>query len=451
MADTIVALATPPGVSGIAVIRLSGDDAIEIAARCFQGKTDLNNSPTHRIYYGKFVNDGKFIDDVTISIFRNPNSYTGEDIVEISCHGGMIIYNEIIKTLIHRGARLAQPGEYTKRAFINGKMDLLQAEAVADIISSVSYISEQTSARQLFGDFTNKINAFRKELIDIASLLEIELDFADEDLEFIPKTRIRNQINEILKFAQSLIESYKSAQILRSGYFVAIVGYPNSGKSTLFNTLLKRNRAIVSEIPGTTRDYLEEYIYLEGLPIKLIDTAGLRDTEDVIEIEGIRFVESLLSQSNLILVLNDASISFDHSQNLYSELMKRYTTAKLMLIQNKIDRIENYHKMENRTSELYISAKNGMGINELTQYISNEAMNSINREQDVLLNLRHYAILEKVKENLENALTSIDENLENEFIAIDIRSALTHLGELTGEVYNEEILNNIFSKFCIGK
>lgn len=451
MADTIVALATPPGVSGIAVIRLSGDDAIEIAARCFQGKTDLNNSPTHRIYYGKFVNDGKFIDDVTISIFRNPNSYTGEDIVEISCHGGMIIYNEIIKTLIHRGARLAQPGEYTKRAFINGKMDLLQAEAVADIISSVSYISEQTSARQLFGDFTNKINAFRKELIDIASLLEIELDFADEDLQFIPKTRIRNQINEILKFAQSLIESYKSAQILRSGYFVAIVGYPNSGKSTLFNTLLKRNRAIVSEIPGTTRDYLEEYIYLEGLPIKLIDTAGLRDTEDVIEIEGIRFVESLLSQSNLILVLNDASISFDHSQNLYSELMKRYTTAKLMLIQNKIDRIENYHKMENRTSELYISAKNGMGINELTQYISNEAMNSINREQDVLLNLRHYAILEKVKENLENALTSIDENLENEFIAIDIRSALTHLGELTGEVYNEEILNNIFSKFCIGK
>lgn len=451
MADTIVALATPPGVSGIAVIRLSGDDAIEIAARCFQGKTDLNNSPTHRIYYGKFVNDGKFIDDVTISIFRNPNSYTGEDIVEISCHGGMIIYNEIIKTLIHRGARLAQPGEYTKRAFINGKMDLLQAEAVADIISSVSYISEQTSARQLFGDFTNKINAFRKELIDIASLLEIELDFADEDLEFIPKTRIRNQINEILKFAQSLIESYKSAQILRSGYFVAIVGYPNSGKSTLFNTLLKRNRAIVSEIPGTTRDYLEEYIYLEGLPIKLIDTAGLRDTEDVIEIEGIRFVESLLSQSNLILVLNDASISFDHSQNLYSELMKRYTTAKLMLIQNKIDRIENYHKMEKRTSELYISAKNGMGINELTQYISNEAMNSINREQDVLLNLRHYAILEKVKENLENALTSIDENLENEFIAIDIRSALTHLGELTGEVYNEEILNNIFSKFCIGK
>lgn len=451
MSDTIVALATPPGVSGIAVIRLSGDNSIDIAASCFQGKNDLRNSPTHRIYYGKFVNDGKFIDDVTISIFRNPNSYTGEDVVEISCHGGMVIYNEIIKALIHNGARLAQPGEYTKRAFINGKMDLLQAEAVADIINSVSYISEQTSARQLFGNFTNQINKFRKELIDIASLLEVELDFADEDLEFIPRQRIHNQINEVLKYSNSLIDSYKSAQILRSGYFVAIVGYPNSGKSTLFNALLKRNRAIVSEIPGTTRDYLEEYIYLEGIPVKIIDTAGLRDTNDIIEIEGIRLVESLLEQSNLILVLNDASVSTENSNNLLSELQRRYASAKVLLIQNKIDKIENFDNFANKDNEINISAKNGNGIDELTNIISREAMISISREQDILLNLRHYAILEKVKENLENALSSIDEQLENEFIAIDIRSALKHLGELTGEVYNEEILNNIFSKFCIGK
>ena len=305
MADTIVALATLPGISGIAVIRLSGDDAIDIASSCFKGKIDLRNSPTHRIYYGKIVNNSECIDDVTLSIFRKPNSYTGEDVVEISCHGGMIIYNEIIKKLIHNGARLAQPGEYTKRAFINGKMDLLQAEAVADLINSVSYISEQTSARQLFGEFTKQISKFRKDLIDIASLLEIELDFTDEDVEFVSKTKVKNKVIEIINFAQILIDSYKTAQILRSGYFVAIVGYPNSGKSTLFNTLLKKNRAIVSEIQGTTRDYLEEFIYLNDIPIKLIDTAGIRQTTDIIEIEGIKFVESLLEQSNLILVLND--------------------------------------------------------------------------------------------------------------------------------------------------
>ncbi|MEN6511150.1 MAG: tRNA uridine-5-carboxymethylaminomethyl(34) synthesis GTPase MnmE [Chloroherpetonaceae bacterium] len=448
MADTIVALATPPGVSGIAVIRLSGDNAIDIASSCFQGKVDLKNSPTHRIYYGRFIYNSKFIDDITLSIFRNPNSYTGEDVIEISCHGGMIIYNEIIKALIHNGARLAQPGEYTKRAFLNGKMDLLQAEAVADIINSTSYISEQTSARQLFGEFTSEINRFRKELIEIASLLEIELDFADEDLEFVPRTRIRNQINEIIKFAQSLIESYKSAQILRSGYFVAIVGYPNSGKSTLFNTLLKRNRAIVSEIPGTTRDYLEEFIYLDGLPIKLIDTAGIRETSDIIEIEGIRLAESILSQSNLILVLNDSEISFHNSDKLYEELQYHYKNAKLVLIQNKIDKVE---KIDNKNSSIHISAKMGTGIDELNQFILNEALESINREQDILLNMRHYAILEKVKENLMSALASIDNNLENEFIAIDIRSAIKQLGELTGEIYNEDILNNIFSQFCIGK
>ncbi len=229
---------------------------------------------------------------------------------------------------------------------------------------------------------------------------------------------------------------------------MAIVGYPNSGKSTLFNTLLKRNRAIVSEIPGTTRDYLEEFIYLDGLPIKLIDTAGIRETSDIIEIEGIRLAESILSQSNLILVLNDSEISFHNSDKLYEELKNHYKNAKLVLIQNKIDKVG---KIDNKNGSIHISAKMGTGIDELNQFILNEALESINREQDILLNMRHYAILEKVKENLMSALASIDNNLENEFIAIDIRSAIKQLGELTGEIYNEDILNNIFSQFCIGK
>jgi tRNA modification GTPase len=448
MQDTIVALATPPGISGIAVIRISGDDAITIADKHFIGKIKLNESKSHRIHYGKFVDEDKIIDTVTTSVFLAPNSYTGENVIEISTHGSVIIYNQIILSLIKSGARLAEPGEFTKRAFLNGKLDLLQAEAVADLINSISTISEHTSLRQLEGGFTQRIMSFRKELIEIAGLLELELDFADEDIEFITKPMLETKLINILNYVQDIIDSYKASNVLRTGFYVAIVGYPNTGKSTLFNTLLKRKRAIVSEIPGTTRDYIEEFIYINDIPIKIIDTAGMRESTDIIEIEGIKLVSSIIKQSNLIVVLNDAKISLNHSDNILKELKKQYPTHDIILVHNKIDAID---KTISNNQEISISAKYNKGIDDLKNEIYNKAKKYYIQENDIVVNQRQYNLLQEIKVNLNDALNSLKNDMENEFIAIDIRKAIKVIGELTGEIYNEDILNSIFSSFCIGK
>lgn len=448
MQDTIVALATPPGISGIAVIRISGDDAITIADKHFIGKIKLNESKSHRIHYGKFVDEDKIIDTVTASVFLAPNSYTGENVIEISTHGSVIIYNQIILSLIKSGARLAEPGEFTKRAFLNGKLDLLQAEAVADLINSISTISEHTSLRQLEGGFTQRIMSFRKELIEIAGLLELELDFADEDIEFITKPMLEAKLINILNYVQDIIDSYKASNVLRTGFYVAIVGYPNTGKSTLFNTLLKRKRAIVSEIPGTTRDYIEEFIYINDIPIKIIDTAGMRESTDIIEIEGIKLVSSIIKQSNLIIVLNDAKISLNHSDNILKELKKQYPTHDIILVHNKIDAID---KTITNNQEISISAKYNKGIKDLKNEIYNKAKKYYIQENDIVVNQRQYNLLQEIKVNLNDALNSLKNDMENEFIAIDIRKAIKVIGELTGEIYNEDILNSIFSSFCIGK
>lgn len=448
MSKTIVALATPPGTSGIAVVRMSGNSAIDIADKHFAGKIKLAEAKSHSVHYGKFISNNEIVDTVTASIYLSPHSYTGENIVEISSHGSVIVYEEIIRALIQSGANLAKPGEFTERAFLNGKMDLIQAEAVADLINSVSVFSEHASARQVSGEFTNRILEFKKNLIDIASLLELELDFADEDLEFISSDQIKNKIETTYDYIQNIIDSYQSAQITRSGFYVAIVGYPNTGKSTLFNTLLKKQRAIVSNIPGTTRDYLEEYLYLNGMPIKVFDTAGLRESSDIIEIEGIKLVNSILNQSNLICVLNDSSISESYSDKLFEKLQKEYFNKKIILIQNKTD-LSNIQS--NKQNEFLISAKFENGIKELKEYIEKQANQSTERVSDILLNQRQYLILQDIKTYLMNAINSIDSEMDNSFISFDIRNAIKKLGELTGEIYSDDILHNIFSKFCIGK
>jgi tRNA modification GTPase len=448
MSKTIVALATPPGASGIAVVRLSGSNAREIADKHFAGKIKITEGKSHTIHYGKFLSGNEIVDTVTMSIFISPNSYTGEDIVEISSHGSVIVYEEIIRSLISSGAELAKPGEFTERAFLKGKLDLIQAEAVADLINSVSIFSEHASARQISGEFTNRINEFKKTLIDNASLLELELDFADEDLEFIPAEQIKSKIEQTYDYIQDIIDSYQSAQITRTGFYVAIVGFPNTGKSTLFNALLKKNRAIVSNIPGTTRDYLEEYLYLDGMPIKLFDTAGLRDSSDIIEIEGIKLVNSVINQCNLICVLNDSTISKDNSDKLIAKLQKEYIGKKILLLQNKIDASEVQKRND---EEFLISAKYDRGIDELKDFLASEVKKSSERVTDILLNQRQYLILQDIKTYLMNSLSSLDSNMDNSFIAFDIRNAIKKLGELTGEIYSEDILNNIFSKFCIGK
>lgn len=446
--DTIVALATPPGVSGLAVIRISGDDAIIIANEHFVGNKQLTESKSHTVHYGKFVFNGNVVDTVTATVFRSPKSYTGEDVVEISCHGGFVVYEEIINALLNNRCRLAKPGEFTQRAFLNGKIDLLQAEAIADLIHSKSIISEQVSTRQLLGNFTNRIIEFKHKLIKIAGLLELELDFSEEDIDLVNKHDLISMINDLILFNTEIINSFNSSQILHNGFSVAIVGYPNSGKSTLFNKLLNKERAIVSPIPGTTRDYLEEFQYYENIPVKLYDTAGIRETEDLIEIEGIKLVESILKQSNLIFVINDASLSVSNSDKLLEEITHKFPKKTYFLLQNKTDLA---FVTPRNINEIPISAKNEINLNNVKDIISKTAKNSISRINDILVNERQYNLLKMINIDLDNAINSIRSGMHNELIALDIRNAIKRLGELTGEIYNEDILNEIFSNFCIGK
>lgn len=450
MGDTITALATPPGVAGLSVVRVSGDDAIAIVDGCFSGKVKIIDAKTHTIHFGNFYHHENLIDSVTVSIFLEPNSYTGENVIEIGCHGGVIIYQEIISTLLENGCRMAGPGEFTRRAFLNGKLDLLQVEAVADIIHSQSVPGVLTASRQLKGYFTERLKQFRDNLINIASLLELELDFIEEDIVFAHKDEIKSKLVDAVKLCNDLTASYKASEILRSGYFVGIAGYPNSGKSTLFNCLLQRQRAITSHLPGTTRDYLEETIIINGISVKIIDTAGIRDTDDIIELEGIKLVLSVLEQSNMILVINDVSVSLSNSDSLYHVLKQKYPEKEIILINNKIDLIKDNFNITNFDA-VYISAKKNVGIEQLKARIENSAAKSTERINDVLINQRHALLLTKAVGELNQALDAINAGLENELIAIDIRRAIKTLGEITGESWSEEILNNIFSQFCIGK
>lgn len=449
MAEPIVALSTPPGISGLAVVRASGDNIFEIVDKCFRGKVKISESKTHTIHYGELFNKGRLIDFVTVSVFRAPNSYTGEDVAEISCHGGYFVAEAIIETLIEHGCRLAEPGEFTKRAFLNGKMDLTQVEAVADIIHSSSVKGYQTAVRQLAGEFSKHIALFKQKLLDAAGLLELELDFADEGFEFVDRNVILKSIDESIQFCEELASSFHSSEILRSGYFVGIAGFPNSGKSTLFNAILKRRRAIVSEVPGTTRDYLEESIYIDGVQVKLIDTAGLRQTEDIVEIEGIRMVESLLAQSNLILIINDLTLGNTHSDALFFEICERYKNSRVVLVQNKQDLLQEIPPK--RDFEIYISAKYSTGVDKIYDIIREEIRKESEHIKDVLINQRHYLLLKRASEELKKARQSLIDNLGNELVADDLRKAVRTLGEIIGDTFSQDVLNNIFSKFCIGK
>lgn len=449
MNRTIVALATPPGIGGIAIIRLSGNESFDIIDKVFDGKIKIKEAKSHTIHYGNIVDSDVLIDKVTIFKYQSPNSYTGEDTIEIGCHGGFLLANTIINILIANGATEATPGEFTRRAFLNGKLDLTQVEAVADLIHSNSVAGIKTSARQLNGNFTTKLKELRKDLLDIAGLLELELDFADEGIDLIADDIKISKIRNAIVFCNSLGDMYRSSEIMRSGYFVGIVGFPNSGKSTLFNTLLQRHRAIVSDIAGTTRDYLEENILINDIVIRLIDTAGIRESDDVIEIEGVRLVDEIMLQSNLILLLNEYDLGANYSDNLFNEINKKYSDTTIIKVHNKIDKVEHFPLNDNKN--IFISARNNTGIDELKQLIYNQALSSIDRESDILINQRHSLLLKSAAKSLETALEGISNGLENELISIDIRKSVKILGELTGEAWNEEVLAHIFSHFCIGK
>jgi tRNA modification GTPase len=445
--DTIAAVATPPGIGALSIIRLSGPESIEITDKIFSGKKMLKEAESHTLHYGKLLDQTGIIDDVVISVFRKPNSYTGEESIEITSHGNPFIQTQILELLVKKGIRLAEPGEFTRRAYLNNRMDLAQAEAVADLISSSSQVSLRGARNQLDGLLSSKVKDLRESLINISSLLELELDFAEEDIEFVDHSAISGKISGIIKEIDELLKTFSFGKYLREGINTAIVGKPNTGKSSLLNYLLKESRAIVSSTPGTTRDIIREDMLVDGVLFRLFDTAGIRVSEDEIEIEGVSRSRNAVKSADLVLFMYDAMEDFP--QELYQEVLNLHKRKEIMLVLNKIDLKSD----ADVHPEVKISAKTGQGVEELLQTMKQRAFsNSHYTEKSIVVtNIRHKECLERANQYLFNAKKAADENLSGEFIASDMRNAVESLSEIIGEVTTNDILNNIFMNFCIGK
>lgn len=462
--DSIVALATPSGAGAIAVIRISGEDAISIGAGVFQSVSgkDLTRQKTHTIHLGHIVEGEKIYDQVLISVFKGPNSYTGENTIEISCHGSTYIQQQIIQLLLRKGCRMAQAGEFTLRAFLNGKLDLSQAEAVADLINSDNEASHQIAMQQMRGGFSNEIAKLREELLNFASLIELELDFAEEDVEFADRTQFYELLSRIEFVLKRLIDSFAVGNVIKNGIPVAIVGEPNVGKSTLLNSLLNEERAIVSDIAGTTRDTIEDELVINGMGFRFIDTAGIRETKDVVESIGIKKTFEKIEQAQVVLYLIDGRWKMeDGTQNLsqvkveVEKIRNQFPLKPLVVIANKKDLLSN-EEIENLQSEianiLLISAKNNEGIDDLkNQLLSFVNTGALRNNETIITNTRHYDSLLKALEEIQKVNYGLQTNLPSDLMAIDIREALYHFGNITGEVTNDELLGNIFANFCIGK
>lgn len=454
LTDTIVALATPAGTGAIGIIRLSGPEAIGIANSVFKGK-DLTKQASHTLHFGKIMNGNVVVDEVLASIFVAPHSYTKENSVEFSCHGSAYIIAQIIKLLISKGARMAKAGEFTMRAFLNGQLDLSQAEAVADLIASQNAASHQIAMNQMRGGFSSELQALRSELINFASLVELELDFSEEDVEFANREQMKNLILQILKVINRLIGSFELGNVIKNGIPVVIAGKPNVGKSTLLNALLNEERAIVSEIAGTTRDTIEDEVSLQGLRFRFIDTAGIRETDDVIEAKGVARSMEKINSSAVILYVYDASqTSLSELQTIIAEFKPiiEKNNSTLFLVENKSDKNTAAPYEIEGLSNIQISAllKTGMQTleNELVKLVDIAALES---GQSIVSNLRHAEALQNAAKALEKVLNGIDNPITSDFLAIDIKQALYHLGEITGSISTDDLLDNIFSKFCIGK
>lgn len=449
--DTIIAPATAQGISALAVVRLSGDDAISITQKAFKGK-DLTKQPSHTIHLGQIMDGDKTIDEVVVSVYKAPNSFTKENSTEISCHGSPSIVKEIIKVLLKHGARLAAPGEFTKRAFLNGRFDLAQAEAVADLIHSETGNARQAAFNQMRGGFSNEIRKLRDELIHFASLIELELDFGEEDVEFAKRTELVALIHRIVTVISALIKSFDRGNVIRNGIPVVIVGKPNAGKSTLLNTLLNEEKAIVSDIPGTTRDFIEDEVHWDGISYRFIDTAGLRETQDVIEKMGVERTREQMKKASLVIYLFDAS-DFTMTQLDAEEAELKKAGIPYLLVANKKDKASpaTLTALEQRNAVL-ISALQKDNIPSLIQRITTLFHTEEVKAGDVLItNIRHYEALTNTRDALERVLHGINTGITGDFIAMDIRQSLHYLGEITGEITTEDLLENIFRRFCIGK
>ncbi len=459
--DTIIALATPAGVGAISVIRLSGEDSISLVSNFFRsirGK-DLSKQKSHTLHLGHIIDGEKVLDQVLVSIFKNPHSYTGENVVEISCHGSSYIQQEIIQLFLRNGCRMADNGEFTMRAFLNGKMDLSQAEAVADVIASNSEASHQVAIQQMRGGITNELNELRGQLLDFAALIELELDFSGEDVEFADRTKFIELVNKISSVLKRLIDSFAFGNAMKNGIPVAIIGEPNVGKSTLLNALLNEEKAIVSDIAGTTRDAIEDELIIDGVAFRFIDTAGIRETDDVVESIGIKKTYEKAENAQLIIFLASAEkfrVQSSEFRQEIDQIKERFPYKRLLIIANKVDLLseDQIQGLKSEFSNLLpLSAKQKIGIDqlisELTSLVNKGALSN---NETIVTNSRHFEALNNALESIVSVQNGIDLGISSDLFAIDIRECLRHLGNITGEYdVDKDILGHIFSNFCIGK
>jgi len=463
--DSIVALATPSGAGAIAVIRISGQEAIVIGNTVFKSikNKELTTQKTHTLHLGHIMDATKTLDEVLVSIFKAPNSYTGENTIEISCHGSPYIQQQIIQLLLRKGCRMADPGEFTLRAFLNGKLDLSQAEAVADLISSDNEASHQIAMQQMRGGFSNEIAKLREELLNFASLIELELDFAEEDVEFADRSQFHELLNRIEFVLKRLIDSFAVGNVIKNGIPVAIVGEPNVGKSTLLNALLNEERAIVSEIAGTTRDTIEDELVIGGIGFRFIDTAGIRETQDVVESIGIRKTFEKIEQAQVVVYLSPltpkgGTLDAENIKQVQLEIEKiknQFPLKPIIIIGNKKD-LYSEEQIQNLQTQipniLLISAKENVGIDDLkNQLLSFVNTGALRNNETIVTNTRHYDSLLKALDAITKVKFGLETNLSSDLMALDIKEALYQFGTITGQVSNDELLGNIFANFCIGK
>ena len=452
--DTIVALATPPGVGAIGVIRLSGNKAIDIINQLFPSK-NLSKQTPNTLHVGLLKHKGKVLDEVVLSLFKAPRSYTGEDVIEISCHGSPFIHQQVIDACVQEGARLAKPGEFTQRAFLNGKLDLAQAEAVADLISSNTVASHRTALKNIRGGFSDALKQLREQLIKFSALIELELDFSQEDVEFADRTQFVQLITDAEDLTARLLKSFQLGNVIKNGVSVAIIGKPNAGKSTLLNSLLNEDRAIVSEIAGTTRDTIEEVINIDGIIFRLIDTAGIRShSSDLIEAAGIERSVKKMNEADLVLYLFDVNEEQPEDVSKRVEELKK-EEIRCLLVANKVDLIDEPSAREKfaKVGEvIFISAKTNLHLEVLKERMVDMVLQgNLETEDTIVTNARHYHALRKVHDALKDIYMGLQNNIPGDLLALDIRTCLHYLGEITGEVTNEDLLDYVFSKFCIGK
>lgn len=461
--NTITAISTAPGVGGIAVIRVSGTNAVLYCNNIFKSKKKTGSLPEQQantVSFGSILNSkGETIDEVLITVFRTPHSFTGEDVVEISCHGSVFVQQQILQVLLEQGCTLAQPGEFTQRAFLNGKMDLSQAEAVADLIASTSAASHRMALNQMRGGFSSELMKLRTQLLDFVSLVELELDFNEEDVEFADRTQLRSLAKAIKGLIFRLSDSFRVGNALKNGIPVALVGETNVGKSTLLNVLLNEEKAIVSDIHGTTRDVIEDSINIKGITFRFIDTAGIRDTKDKIENMGIERTYQKIEQAAIVLWIVDCTQLSEHIEWLTDRIEKRATGKKVILVFNKIDKIaiderevlsQLFEQFEGE--RIYISARERVNTDELQKaLVKASQLPEINPGDVIVSNIRHYEALQKAHTAICRVIDGIDSGISGDFLSQDIRECMHFLGEITGQISNDEILGNIFGKFCIGK